>query len=263
VSVNLEKWIDERQARGRYTFLRAEAVNGSGLSSEAVKKALQRLTERGRVLKAKDYFYVIVPLEYHNAGGPPASWFINDLMTAMKLSYYVGLLTAAGLHGASHQQPQEFQVITDKSVRPIALGRIKIHFFSSKFVNGAVTVNLKTPTGSMRVATPETTTVDLVRFAKSAGYLDNVATIISELSADLDLKKLLTAVRLVNDVPNTQRLGYIFDLIHARRLSEAIHAWVEKQSPRPVPLRTGRPIKNAPEDQRWHLLVNQSLEVEV
>jgi hypothetical protein len=62
-AATLERWTDDRQARGRYTFLRSEAVGESGLSAEAVKKALQRITGRGRLAKAKNYFYVIVPLE--------------------------------------------------------------------------------------------------------------------------------------------------------------------------------------------------------
>jgi len=49
----VEKWVDNCQARGRYTFLRQEVLTGSGLSAESVKKALQRLVARGRVLKAK------------------------------------------------------------------------------------------------------------------------------------------------------------------------------------------------------------------
>ena len=52
----VEAWVDSLQAQGRYTFLRAEAVNGSGLSAEAVKKALQRLAHRLRVVKVKRYF---------------------------------------------------------------------------------------------------------------------------------------------------------------------------------------------------------------
>ena len=118
----VESWVDSLQARGRYTFLRAEAISGSGLSAEAVKKALQRLARRRRVAKVKSYFYVIVPLEYLHAGGPPPSWFIDDLMRAMERAYYVGLLSAAALHGASHQQPQEFQVFTDRPIRPMQVG---------------------------------------------------------------------------------------------------------------------------------------------
>ena len=71
----------------------------------------------------EEYFYVIVPLEYRAVGAPPVSWFIHDLMKAMELPYYVSLLSAAALHGASHQQPQTFQVMTDRSLRSVLAGR--------------------------------------------------------------------------------------------------------------------------------------------
>ncbi|MBI1901769.1 MAG: type IV toxin-antitoxin system AbiEi family antitoxin [Planctomycetia bacterium] len=261
-SATLEKWVDRLQARGKYTFLRSEAQADSGLSPEAGKKALQRLAARGRIAKAKDYFFVIVPLEYSTAGGPPPSWFIHDLMVAMNRPYYVGLLTAAGLHGASHQQPQEFQVVTDRPVRPIAVGRARIRFFVSKFVVGAPLAIVKTPTGTMRVSSSEMTAVDLVRYATAAGGLDNVATVIGEMSTTLDPKRLLAAVKFVSDVPNAQRLGYILEHVGAASLARSLREWIERRSPRPVALRSGRPTANALENRRWRLLVDEPLEVE-
>lgn len=261
-AATLEKWIDKRQMGGRYTFLRSEAIDESGLSPESVKKALQRLTARGRVGKAKDYFYVIVPLEYAAAGAPPASWFVNDLMAAMERPYYVGLLTAAAQHGASHHAPQEFQVVTDRYVRPILVGRATVRFFTSKFVTEAAATNVKTPTGTMRVSTPETTVVDLVRFSKSAGQLDNVATVVAELSSLLDPKKLLTAAKLVGDIPNAQRLGYVLEHVHARKAVGPLREWIVSESPKCVPLRAGYPSQDGSADRRWNVTVNRPLEVE-
>ncbi len=258
----VEHWVDNLQAGGKYTFLRDDAMAGSGLSREAVKKALQRLVKRGRVVKIKDYFFAVVPLEYLHAGAPPVSWIIDDLMKAMGLPYYVGLLSAASLHGASHQQPQEFQVVTDRSVRPLRVGRTRIRFFASKYVADVSTQKVKTPTGSIRVSTPEATVVDLVRFASAAGHLDNVATIMAEMALALDEKRLLAAVRVVNDVPNALRLGHILDGVRRRRLTNSIHAWVEKQSPRDVLLRTGRPVDHARTDRRWHVMINDPIEIE-
>ena len=257
----LEDWVDSLQARGRYTFRRAEANAESGLSAEAVKKALQRLVGRGRVAKAKHYFYVIVPLEYRTAGAPPPSWFIHDLMEAMQLPYYVGLLSAAALHGAAHQQPQEFQVVTDRSVRPLVVGRARIRFFSSKDLAGTAVTSMKTPTGSMRVSTPEATVMDLVRFARAAGSLDNVLTVLSELSPHLVPQRLLRVARQRNDMPNAQRLGYLLDRLRAKTLARSIHDWVVRRRPRPVSLRPGRASRGAVEDQRWHVLLSEPIEL--
>ncbi len=152
-------------------------------------------------------------------------------MGAMNLPYYVALLSAAALHGASHHQPQEFQVFTDRSVRPLNAGRARIRFFASKYIADAAVVEMKTPTGPIRVASPETVVVDLVRFAKAAGGLDHVATVIAELAPLLDSKRLLAAVRRVGDVPNAQRLGYLLDRVRQRQLADAVHAWVTPQVP--------------------------------
>jgi predicted transcriptional regulator of viral defense system len=258
----LKPWIDRMQASGRYSFLRAEAVRDSGLTPNAVSRALRQAVKDGRVLRLKEYAYVIVPLEYRAAGAPPPSWFIHDLMTAMKRPYYVGLLSAAALHGASHQQPQVFQVMTDQSVRPIAAGRTMIQFYASQYLSRAAAKEMKTPAGVMRVSTPETTVVDLVRFSKAAGHLDHVAAVIAELSPSLDPKRLIAALRAVNDIPNAQRLGYILDRVRQRALSDALHVWVERHIERTQPLRPGRPVSGAKEDHRWRLLINSPLEVE-
>jgi predicted transcriptional regulator of viral defense system len=258
---SLESWVDAVQSRGKYTFLRQDAL-ASGFSPESVKKALQRLARRGRIAKVKNYFYVIVPLEYAHAGSPPPAWFIDDLMRAMGRPYYVGLLSAAALHGAAHHAPQEFQVVTDRFVRSLTVARTRIRFFTSKYLSRAAVNSAKTPTGAMRVSTPETTAVDLVRFAKGAGQLDHVASVIGELAPILDARKLLAAVRVVRDVPNAQRLGYLLDHVDARRLTGPLKNWVDRQASHPVPLRSQQRNREGAPDRRWRVLVDRSLEIE-
>jgi hypothetical protein len=46
--------------------------------------------------------------------------------------YYVDLLKAAELHGASHQAVMEFQVVTNRQMRDVWAGRSKIAFYSEK-----------------------------------------------------------------------------------------------------------------------------------
>lgn len=261
-AVTVEDWVDAMQARGKYTFLRTEAISDSGLSAEAVKKALQRLARRHRVVKVKSYFYVIVPLEYFHAGGPPPPWFIDDLMKAMERPYYVGLLSAAGIHGASHHQPQEFQVITDRPVRPLQVGRTRIRFFTHKRTADTAVQNVKTSTGAMRVSTPEATAFDLVRFARAAGQIDNVATVLADLVPLLDPKRMLKLVRAGGDIPNAQRLGYLLERVRGRPQAKAIHEWLVCQSPRAISLRPGQTATGAEEDRRWHVLITEPVEVE-
>lgn len=258
----IQEWVDALQASGRYTFFRTEATQETEGSPGSVKKALQRLAQRGRIVKIKDYFFVIVPLEYRSAGSPPASWFIHDLMVAMKLPYYVALLSAAGLHGASHEQPQELQVMTNKSVRPLRAGRVRIRFFTKKLIDRTQVANLKTPTGTMHVSSPEATAVDLVRYAKAAGHLPNVATVLSELASVLNGQRLVEAATGASDVRVAQRLGYLLDHIGHRRITAPLARWIKELQPRPVLLRPDRLAENAEENPRWRIIVNETIEVE-
>jgi hypothetical protein len=180
----------------------------------------------------------------------------------MERPYYVGLLSSAALHGASHQQPQEFQVFSDRPIRPVQVGRARIRFFVNKRIAETKVQNVKTPTGAMRVSTPESTAVDLVRFAKAAGHLDNVAAVLADLAPLLDPKRLLKVARASGDLPNAQRLGYLLELVRGRPQAKALHEWIGRQCPRVVPLRPGRNANDAMEDRRWHLRVAEPIEIE-
>jgi len=256
----VQEWVDELQASGRYTFQRSEAIEKANGGSEAVSKALLRLVRHRRIARIKNYFFVIVPLEYRSAGCPPASWFIHDLMAAMDLPYYVGLLSAAALHGASHQQPQELQVVTSTPVRPLRTGRVRIRFFVKKHIERTPAVEIKTPSGSMRVSTPEATAVDLVRHPRAAGGLDNVTAILSELSRNLDSQRLVTAA-VEAGLSAAQRLGYLLDYVGARRLTASLARRIEDLQPRAVLLRPGKSTNGAKRDSRWQVIVNEDIEV--
>jgi len=131
----------------------------------------------------------VVPIEYREAGCPPATWFIDDLMQHLGQPYYVGLLSAAEIHGAAHQQPMVF---TDRPTRPARAGRVLITFHMSRSVRAVPVVETSTETGTMRVSSPETTAFDLVRFARSAGHLGNVAKMLGELVELMAPKTLVT-----------------------------------------------------------------------
>jgi hypothetical protein len=51
-------------------------------------------------------------------------------MEYLELPYYVALLSAAAIHGAAHQKSQEFQVITNKSLRTIHVRGLRISMVS-------------------------------------------------------------------------------------------------------------------------------------
>jgi predicted transcriptional regulator of viral defense system len=209
----------------------------------------------------KSGFYVIVDPQHRSAGTLPPEWFIHDLMKHMNRPYYVGLLSAAQVHGAAHHRPQEFQVMIPKrTVRPVRAGNAQIRFFGKGAFDRSGVQEVKTPTGFMKVATPETTAWDLVRYFKAAGGLENVVTVLSELAEKLDAKKLLDAVKRHGEVTVAQRLGYLLDRVGRRDVTKGLAEWIADAPLRP--LDPGAPVDGASESRKWHLLVNAELEPE-
>jgi predicted transcriptional regulator of viral defense system len=212
-------FVDELQAGGRYTFTRAEFEATGDRSGISVQAALRRLKKRGRVVSPRRGFYVVVPVEYSSAGCPPAAWFIDDLMHFFKQRYYVSLLSSAAIHGAAHQQPMTFQVLTDRPIRQVQVARVRIEFHVNRRLDRSYVIDVQTETGSMRVATSEQTAYDLVRYPGASGHLSNVATVMIELAEKLSPEALLKLAPLFK-LSDVQRLGYLLDLVNQDALAD-------------------------------------------
>src|SRR6266508_2712401 len=117
--LNARGYLDNLAAAGRHHFSSVEVRMALGVSADAVKLALNRLSKQKLIASPSRGFWVIVPPEYRSLGCPPADQFIPALMTRLKLPYYVGLLSAAQYYGAAHQRPQAFSVVLAKNRPPI------------------------------------------------------------------------------------------------------------------------------------------------
>lgn len=261
-SRTIAEWVEEQQASGRYTFTREDVETSRGGSSVAVQTALRRLKQKGRIVSPRRGFYVVVPPEYRAAGCPPASWFIDDLMSYLGRHYYVGLLTAAALHGAAHQQPMVFQVVADRATRPMQAARVRIEVHTSRTVTVMPVTRAETETGSMAVATPETTAFDLVRFFSAAGHWSNVATVLSELAEKIDADRLVQVADLVQ-LPDVQRLGYLLTVVGQGELADPLARWLAKRRTTIVHLRTDRPRGDVEVDSRWRLIPNEMIDIDL
>jgi predicted transcriptional regulator of viral defense system len=257
--VDLIDFIDDLQASGRYTFTPADVRASLTKSEIAIANALRRLKKRGRVVSPRRGFYVIVPTEYRSAGAPPPSWFIDGLMRYLQQPYYVGLLTAAALHGASHQQPMVFQVVTDRPTRPAIAGRTRVEFHMSRSVEGTPATDTQTETGSMRMSTPEATSIDLVRFPDACGGWSNVATVLAELAEQTDPERLCSLAAGAK-TPEIQRLGFLLDRAGQPRLADPLLRVLSVKRYRPVLLAPAAPRGEGRAVSPWRVIANKDIE---
>jgi predicted transcriptional regulator of viral defense system len=258
-------FLDYLQKRGILCFSKADAMSYIDVTAAALYLALHRQAIKGRIRRIYKDFYIIVPVEYQEVGAIPPEWFIDQLMKFMKVKYYVGLLSAASLHGAAHQQPMKFQVITEgRHFQDIRAGKAHINFISKNHVPDVGIENKKSIAGYFNVSGPELTMFDLVRYPSSSGQWNNIATIASELALNVNPAVLIAVAKASTsgrrEMIYWQRLGYIMDFIGAGNKVDSLSKWIRKNNASPGYLVFSSTEETLMKDDRWNLYINAKLE---
>lgn len=240
-------------------FSTNDAIRQVNASPGAVRDQIRRLRDTGELATPMRSLHLIVPAEYRRLGCLPAEQFIEALMRRLDQPYYVGLLSAAERHGAAHQRPQAFQVMTNKNHRPVECGRVRIEFMGRREIERVPKVTFNVPTGQVKYATPEVTALDLVGYPDRAGGLNNVATVLSELAALLDSEKLVLAAS-VSPLAWAQRLGYLLDRLGDTTRTAALADFVAVRAKSDALLRRAKKGAPSTRDSKWKLLVNADVD---
>ncbi len=260
--MDIGSYVDDLVGTGRYHFTTGDAASALGSSLEAVRAAIRRLRAKGRLATPHRGFHVVVPPEYRGLGCLPAEQFVPQLMQYLGVPYYVGVLSAASLHGAAHQAPMVFQVVVADNRPAIRCGRVKVQFIARGNAAVIPTVQRNTARGVLLVSTIEATAFDLVGYPGHAGGLSNVATILGELIETVDADRLVEEVERA-PLPWAQRLGYLLERVEAEDLAARLFDVVDDRARDYVPLRARKACAGTPRDRRWRLLVNDDVEAEL
>ena len=266
----LRDYLLELQSGGRISFTSEEATTALGIKHSAFQASAARLQRKRLLFNPRHGFYVIVPPQYLTWEAPPPSWYIDDLMRHEGRAYYVGLLKAAEIHGATHHAVMEFQVVTDKQLSKIRAGRSFIVFYFRKNM-AAVLEGIeshKTDTGSMKISSVELTALDLLRYPHAVGGIDSIATVLKDLGARLNANKLATlAVHF--ERTTIQRLGYLLERLGYTALTEALRNVLFSKSPVPwvqlEPMDRKQPNLGEPpleKNERWRVTVHRYPEID-
>lgn len=233
------------------------------LNRKAFNQVAARLAARKRIARIHSTFYVVIPLEHAAVGIVPADWFIVDLMKHLGRPFYVGVLSASEYHGAAHQRPQAYQVVTDRPLRQIRCLGIGIHFFVKKAVTSTPVQEVKGVTGYIPVSTPEATALDLVRYNRHVGGLDHVLTVLQELAETIEPNRLVETAELFGRKADAQRLGWLLERTEFAERANKLGEWIAKMNPLPVRLEPSLPLRGSRRDRRWNLWVNTEVEGDI
>jgi predicted transcriptional regulator of viral defense system len=260
-------WIENLQAQGKYTFSYAQACSQfKEVSNTAIALSLSRLSTKKKVVSVFKGFYVIITPEYSVKGMVPPLLFIDSLMKYIGKPYYVGLLSAAALHGAAHQRSQEFFVINQlPPLRPTVKDGIKINYVARKEIPSVFLEQRKTEAGYVKVSCPELTAIDLLQYEKYIGGLNRAATVISELSVAMKPENFTDELISFVPVVMLQRLGFILDKIVGKKdMANELYIAMCKKYPtwQRMPLKAGKPDTGFLSDLKWKIVINSEIEID-
>jgi len=263
----VEDWITFLLSQGRVAFALRELRSGfSEQTQDATKSALKRLVDKGQIISIHKGYYLILPPQYRSKGVLPPTLFLDAFMKELGRPYYLALLSAAAYHGASHQQPQEFFVVTGFPVlRPMRKKGLKLNYISRKDIPASLIEIRKTEAGYLKISNPVLTATDMIQYAKRVGGINRVATVLAELAeriqADAFDETLLEHV----SVTALQRLGYLLEQVLGNQLlAEALYVALQKNHALlfRIPLKASAPVKGFIADERWKVIVNTEVEID-
>lgn len=257
--IEISKLPDALLASGVHAFTTEDAADAAGIKPDSARPALARLIKNKFAFSPARGLYIPIPPSFRSWGVVPASHFVDALMAHLDRTYYVGYLSAAEVHGAAHQRPQVFQVVVDRDLRDRSFGRVRLRFITHRDAGELPVVRTNTPTGTMAVATPALTALDLTNRPKYGGALHNVATVLIDLAEDGKLDD----ARLAELVPKfpvaaSRRVGWIvehFTDVRLDALADVLSTADEESSK----LDQHGPRAGSV-DRRWRVRLNREVE---
>jgi hypothetical protein len=263
--MTLQKWIKDRAIHGFPTFS-IEDVRETGMysSEQILQNELYRLCSNKTIASVYRGFYVIIPVQYVLRGSVPATYYIDQLMAYLSKPYYVCMLSAAELLGAAHQRPQQFSVMTTFPKRRVVSTRnVIIDWFYREGLPEDALITKNTETGTIRISNPLLTAADLVQYQQHIGGLSRVATVLEELSEQINIKSQFASLASFVKKVTWQRLGYILEhVVEENELADELYEQIRNLpgSLMYMPLSTSAEDNTSERNSRWKININVQIE---
>jgi predicted transcriptional regulator of viral defense system len=247
---------------GRYTFTINEAEPVLGGRRKALDSLL-RQQKNGWIFTPTRGFYVIIDPQHQGIGILPIEWYIDEWAESIQCEYYIGGLSAAMLHGASHQKPQQSQVITNQQMPSIIHNSHRVNLFYKKNILPGAWEKRKSSAGYFRISTPAMTAYDILRYSKACPSLNLAATILTELGEVITSDSLSQLLEYGGEIAVLQRLGWLLSNVGWDEKTDKLKACLQNQRLIWRGLRTDLPIDNCKRDHKWHIIINTEIDTDL
>lgn len=254
--------VDELRKSARRVFTTKEAEKILGAASSPTLKVLHRLKKKQEIITITQGLYSLLEPSERKYG--IRLWPIVDaVMKYKKLSYYVGLLSAADFYGAAHHKPMVLQLMINRRItfrRKDNLG-LDLHI-KNKFPEFGIE-KTKTPSGYVNISSPALTALDIIAFAAACGGFGNVCQVIHDLKEKIPKKNLVNSCKKYGDLHAVQRLGFLLEHFgYPGQNLEPIKRLVALKNPNFINLAIS-PKKEGLKNNDWKIIQNEEVEIEI
>jgi predicted transcriptional regulator of viral defense system len=260
--VSVVNLIKQLQGYEEYAFSWEELRSFSTAPDSTLKKELARLCKKKELINLRKGFYLILPPRYASLEKLPIQLYVHKLFKYIDKPYYVGLFSAASIHGASHQQIQkEYIITTSPALRGISKNNIQIEFFNSKKWNKSSIQNHKSDAGMYNVSSPALTAIDLIQNHHKLGGINRVLANIEELEEEITLDGLKTLLEWFPNISAIQRLGFILEELQVNEeLTTTLFKHLQQRKHYPILLSNKKGQKAGSAGNRWKIDINIELD---
>lgn len=265
--MNLQSYIKQLRRSGHRDFTIEDVLEEFKVTRNYARVALHRLIRSDDLVSPAKGFYVIVPPEYQPYGCLPAEQLMPLLMKHLEAEYYVALLSAGLFHGATHQKPARFQVISNRKFKKnLVFGDVEIEFLYKKSLANLPIQDFVVDTGYLKLASPELTAIDILLYPISSGGLNHIATVFSELTEAIDPHKLIELAEKIDTRYQLQRIGYIIEQVDVMdedkkaEILDILATYLKGKMKHYIPLASERGKTGYPRCKKWKIIENTDVE---
>lgn len=265
--MKFSKYLYNLQKKNRFHFSLTEALQATELPKEDLLSAISYFKKKRYIFSPFQGFYIVIPITEQGRGNFLPQDIVLMSMEYLKVPYYVGLLTAAAEHGATHQATFVFQVVSSKRIKKeIISGDTRIQFIYKKDISDVDIKKKVIRTGYLPVSTPEETVKDVMTYYRQCGGLNHQATVLSELTEAINTEKLISLAKRSKSLFWVQRMGYILEKINTfyekdrNRVVAALEKFLATKKLRYVSLAPEIPTKLKSRNKKWHIIENTTVE---
>jgi predicted transcriptional regulator of viral defense system len=260
--VNVSEYIKQLQSFEEYAFSWSEILMNCNVPEPTLRKELIRLSEKNEIINLRQGFYLIIPPRYQKFGKLPVQLYVEKLFKHLQKTYYIGLYSAAAIHGASHQRIQQDYIMTvPPALRDINKDKTKLRFFKSERWPELNIIEKKSDAGLYKVSSPALTAMDLIHQQSKIGGINRMLANLEELAHEITDKDLDDLLSWYPYKSTLQRFGYIMEALEVREdITKHTFDKLKQESFYPVLLSPKKGMKPGKTGNRWKVDVNIKLE---